>query len=297
MLRFFQIDSDAISYDGDYEADVTFPAETAEPAAIIGVEAIGTSREYALRNEISEWKVASRKYVAGDPFPLGLLMPMAPGSASAVGRAYFPGSAIPLPGGGSAGAILMRPNEHVQIRIKDLSAGSAPLTQLVLLCVEFTRNCPNAEALKAIYRQLERGNGEIYFTGNKQAYDTAANYKLSTQPKPPNRTSIIRRIAVRGAGLVTAGAAVAESDFALTKAQLYTNSNRAPHNAATPARAIIGSGAHEIPGSGMVDMKNGGHALIELTVPTPAASRTACLLSIFEGREGGEMLDTSRAIS
>lgn len=299
MLRFFQLISDPIVYDGSYNADVTFAAESAAPAAIIGLETAGATRALALQNECSEFKVAARQYNSGDPFPLGLLMPIAPGASGAAhGRPYFPGAAIPLPGGGTAGAILMNRHEHVRLRIKDLSAGSAALTQVVLHCVEFTENCRNAHAVKEMRERLRAGRGEIYFAGNKQTYTAAGVHTLSAQPRMPNRTPVVRRIAVRGETLVTADASVAENDFALIKAGLYTSTNRAPHNAAVPARAVIGHGALDIPGAGMVDMKAEGRALIDLVVPTPSASRIAALLQIFEGREeSAELLDTSRAVS
>jgi hypothetical protein len=302
MLRFFQMVSDVIVYAANV-ATVIFPRNTDNPAAIIGIDARATNRQLILQNQVHFIRVAGRQYTTGDPFSLGLLTPTQPGGAATLspsGKPYFPGSAIALPGGGSCGAILMAPEEGVQVKIEDVTAGSAILTQLVLHCVEFTEDCENAEALRDQYNRLRKGLGETYFTGHKQVYTVAGKHSLQGQPMPPNARAL-RRLQVRGLALTTATMAVAEADFLLVKAHLYTNTERAPHNQAVPARAVIGHGALDIPGAGMVDLsgeEGRDRAIVDLTVPAPAGSTTAHIVQIFEGRDHNEeRLGSATAVS
>ncbi len=297
MLRFFQMVSDPLSYSGN-AADVVFDVEPANPCAIIGLDAYATSREFALKTLLARLSVATREYMNGDPFPLGLLMPTAPAVAgNALGRPYWPGATIPTPDGGMAGGIVINPGEPVRLRVTDATAGSAQISQVVLQCVEFPPDCADAARMALIHERMRRGVGELYFAGHSHVYTAAATTLLAAQPTRPNRTEVIRRLGVRGLALETAGAAVAESDFALLKAKLHTKGDRAPHNAAVAARAIIGHGAFD-PRAGMVDMLAEGRAFVELTTPAPAGSRTAYFVQMFEGREpGGELLRAATAIS
>lgn len=300
MLRFFQLVSDALSYSSN-EATASFNRKSNAPAAIIGIDGYASDRQFLLKNDCDFIKVAGRQYNAG-AFPLGLLTPTPPAAPQymAAGDAYFPGTAIRLPNGRTCGAIAMNPNEAPSVKVTDKTAGSAALSRIVLHCVEFAEDCADAHENRAAFERLRRGIGEVYFVGQEKAYAAAGSDTLEATPTPPNARAL-RRLGVRGAAFVTSGFAVAETDFGLLQAKLRTRTNRAPHNLAVPARAIIGHGALEIPGAGMVDLageKGDEKAMIDLEYPTPGAGRTAKFLSIFEGRDPtGERLNASTAIS
>lgn len=193
---------------------------------------------------------------------------------------YFPGTLIELDDGRKVGGIAINPEEKITMQLQDLTTSNAPITKIILHCVEFPKEGARGQAAQALWARMKQGEGELVFFGTSNTY-TAAFQSRFEQTPAPQHGKLQRRLRVRGA-LYDGNAVVVESEFRALTAELATQSQ--PHPAeAVPARHAIGHTGLDW-AFGQVDMHQDEKAIVKINAATPAASRTLRLVSIFEGR-------------
>lgn len=302
MLKHFTIVSDTLTYSASI-AQFEFPRRTKgrTRCAVIGWDADAANASMKLANVVHFLSIGPRQYVQGDPVVFGLFTGVAPGAGNDVtlGRPFFPGDSVLLPDGTTCGAMMINPGERIELRLADLTGGSAELRQVILHCVEFPDDCQDPAEQRdtdAAWERLQRGDGETLLYGNALSYSAAGITPLEAVPKGPNAQAY-RRQEVRGACYDASGA-LQEDDFTLLQVLVYSQTERPTANAGVPARMIVGHGALPKPGVVRVDLRNDERQYIEVTAPTPGAARVARFATVLQGRpEAGKYLTAAEAIS
>jgi len=194
--------------------------------------------------------------------------------------AYFPGTVLELADGRRVGAIAINPSELVTMTLQDLTTNAAPISQVVLHCVEFPTDGAAGQQAQALWSRIKNGEGETVFFGNNTAYSAAFQSRIEQTPAAQHG-KLLRRLRVRGL-LHDANHVSVESEFSALTTELATQSQAHPTDP-IPARHAIGHTGLDW-AFGQVDMHQDEKALVKINATTPAAARTLRLVSIFEGR-------------
>lgn len=209
---------------------------------------------------------------------------------------YFPGSLLTLRDGRRIGGIKIKEGQNVSMRIEDLTAGSAEIERVILHCVEFPSTGQGARMGNALWREFDAGMGEIMFYGHAHDYDAAFDTRFEAQPHPADADGPLRRLAVRGA-LYDGSHNLIESEMNDLLAEVFSASQKPPHDQPVPAREIIGHAGYHSE-LALTDLYKHEKAIVRVVAGSaPAAARTLRLASIFEGRnEADEFTGTAEQL-
>lgn len=298
-LRGFQLVSDLLNYNGGLTAEVFFNTKTQafSRAAIIGIEyQTGADPFAGLATSLDRFDVAGRPYKQGDAFPLGLI---APGAFPIVGapaapvpfRRYFPGSKIPLSGGGYCSGMMVNGREDIRATLTKLVPTAGDLQTITLHCLEFpVKAYPRAvqDRIDFLWDKFRSGIGQFHIVSNR--YDVAAGASLQTVLEAlvnPPHTQNARRMEAVGLQLADDGVALAldEAGFIQNSAQFFGTTNAAHSNAGVPARNIIGHSAFFVPDQIAADFERDTRSLNRWTVPVAASTIAGFIGTCFEGTD------------
>lgn len=313
-IRGFQLRSGTITFTSG-AVTLQMPRRTRglSRTAIVGITYDAVDPQDGLLVSINSFQVGSRQYVQGDAG--GVILGMIAGSAVPLGTGsgnawaqfpYFPcskfvdidgtirGNGIPLPSGKFAGGILIKGGELIQISLAEVQAGSNPIRQIVLHCVQFDDAPSDADrkagkfdpALEAFWDDFaNRGIGQVYFQGSTITCANGAVINTRVEQIIHHPYTIrTRRLEIRGEKTTTT--AVAEDNFADDSVLVSTSTENNHELDPVSARTVFGHAALQYPSALAVDLEDGGRNVIQYSGPDPGADMVVRLTAIHEGVDG-----------
>lgn len=215
--------------------------------------------------------------------------------ARGASHGYWPGGIVPIPGGvGRAGAIRVEGGEKIEVELEDLTETAAPITELILHCVEFPRSPENPaertaaeQAVEQLWAVLREGGGELLFMGNTETYASGAalNVVTEAEPKhPASSTAGTRRLELRAQVYTDSDNAPSEADADKLTVEAYTSTEGKGQTDPVWLRALAGDGQLNWPGAVAVDLRCGESSLVRWIGAAPSADAKVRALTIFAGR-------------
>lgn len=310
-VRGFQLRSGTISFTSG-AVTLQMPRRTrgTSRCAIVGITYDADDPQDGLLVAITSFQVGARQYVQGDNggVILGLLagsaVPLGTGSGNAWAQfPYFPcsrqigpdgaiaGNGIPLPGNKFAGGILIKGGELITISLAEVQAGSNPINQIVLHCVQFDDGPSDADRKAGKFDPVlekfwddfaNKGIGQVYFQGSTITCPNGSVINTQVQQIIHHPYTIrTRRLEIRGEKTTTT--AVAEDNFADDSVMVSTSTENNHELDPVSARTVFGNAALQYPGALTVDLEDGGRNVIQYSGPDPGADMVVRLVAIHEG--------------